>query len=243
MLLIHGLAATNRYWSGHFDSMYPGGQVIAVDLAGFGEADRAGRFDLDEQVESLTSLVDDAGLSSLHVVAHSYGALVALRLAAQAPTVVRSMVLFGPALYRDRATAAHRIGRSGGMARLGLVSGPLARLACAVVCHLPGMAGSLAERLRPDLPGPIARDGVAHSWPGYSGALAVTLTANGPALLRATTIPVDIVVGDGDRVVDRAWLSSRGDDRVAIEVWPGDHHLPVRDPMAAADFITAVCAR
>ena len=81
-------------------------RVIAPDLIGYGRtdswpADHA--FSLDEEVRLIAPLIRNAQAPA-HVVAHSYGGAVALRLAVSHPALIRSLTLVEPvAFYLLRA--------------------------------------------------------------------------------------------------------------------------------------------
>ncbi len=63
----------------------------------------------------------------------------------------------------------------------------------------PGLAGVLAQLVRLDLPGPIARDGVRYSWDSYSRTLR-RLILDAPALrwLSQLQVPVRLVAARDD---------------------------------------------
>jgi pimeloyl-ACP methyl ester carboxylesterase len=80
-------------------------RVIAVDLCGYGDnppVTSSASFTLDDEVrlvaERLDALVE--AHVRVHVVAHSYGALVALRLAQRARGRVASLALYEPVAFR-----------------------------------------------------------------------------------------------------------------------------------------------
>ena len=72
-------------------------QVAEVDLRSWScrFVDLTGRYGPDEQRDAVLAAVDRAG----HVVAHSAGAVPAMRAAAAAPDAVRSLVLLEPAAF------------------------------------------------------------------------------------------------------------------------------------------------
>jgi pimeloyl-ACP methyl ester carboxylesterase len=109
----------------------------------------------------------------------------------------------------------------------------------------PGLAGRLATRIRPDLPPPIAEDAVKHSWASYSGTVQhLILAAQPPPELRSLSVPIRIVAGDQDEVIDLAFLREldEGSDTVGLEVWEGGHDLPLTDALASVATVRSMVA-
>ncbi|MBX6343255.1 MAG: alpha/beta fold hydrolase, partial [Thermomicrobiaceae bacterium] len=93
VLLLHGLAGSTRWWSRNVAGLAARLRVYALDLAGFGRTTAARRRPLDELPEVLAAWMDQVGIERAHVVAHSMGGAVALRLAAEHPERVDRLVL------------------------------------------------------------------------------------------------------------------------------------------------------
>src|SRR5215217_5311691 len=74
-------------------------RMVVIDRPGFSE-DLApdARFSIADEAQALLDAVADMGISSLHLVGHSYGALLTLEMAATRPDVVRSLHLIEPPL-------------------------------------------------------------------------------------------------------------------------------------------------
>ena len=77
--------------------------------------------------------------------------------------------------------------------------GPLPDRLCAWVCRHRTIAGWVAVAIRPDLPVPVARAGVKHTWDSYRGALVGLLRAPDwePALDRLAAAGVAVVLVEG----------------------------------------------
>ena len=250
VLLLHGMVGSSRFWGVEYDRLSINGQVVAVDLLGFGGSPRPqGRYDMAAHVDAVLATLDEVGITEAVVIgAHSLGALIAIGVAVEAPERVAGIVMFGPPLYSSSEQARERIGGLGGMSRLLALDTPLAARVCAWMCTHRATAARLAVVLRPDLPGAIARDSVQHSWDSYSGTMRNVIlagaTANEVTLAArrlaeraprgATRIgqPLRIVFGDRDLVVDRAALDAlaREIPQLRVEAWRGGHDLPLRDP-------------
>lgn len=85
--LIHGWGA-NRYVFDDFSQYFPKHwQVHCLDLTGHGEADFAGVFGINQEVERLASQIDDGS----YVFGWSLGGLLALLMAARFPHKVKAL--------------------------------------------------------------------------------------------------------------------------------------------------------
>ena len=99
VLAIHSFGSSARQYRG-LQSRLNGFVVLAGDLYGHGErapwhGER--RFTLADEAAPFEALLPEHG--PVHLVAHSYGAAVALRIAATNRTRVRSMALYEPAIW------------------------------------------------------------------------------------------------------------------------------------------------
>jgi pimeloyl-ACP methyl ester carboxylesterase len=100
VLCIHSFASSWRQYRGLVTRLAPRFRVLAVDLYGHGEREpwEGGRdFTLADEAAPLEASLPASG--PLHLVGHSYGAAVALRIAANHRPRVRSMVLYEPAIW------------------------------------------------------------------------------------------------------------------------------------------------
>ena len=98
LLLIHGFGGDLNTWLFNQEPLAQSRTVYAVDLPGHGESDK--RLDtgsLDEYAACVTGFMDAAGVRAAHLIGHSMGAAVALRIAVDAPARVRSLTLVCPA--------------------------------------------------------------------------------------------------------------------------------------------------
>jgi pimeloyl-ACP methyl ester carboxylesterase len=111
VVLLHSSAGSARQWKGLIEVLRPRFQVHAVEFHGHGE--RPGwRGDSPLTLGDEAALVEPllAQSGGAHIVAHSYGAAVAVKLATMHPQWVRSLVAYEPVLFRllidDKASAA-----------------------------------------------------------------------------------------------------------------------------------------
>lgn len=99
--LIHGLSGSSRWWSRNWDALAAKHCVAAVDLTGFGRNRRF--FGLPAVLPSfaeVTSLLArwlETFGEPVHLMGHSMGGALAIRLAAERPDLVRSLTLVNSA--------------------------------------------------------------------------------------------------------------------------------------------------
>lgn len=98
VIFVHGLSGSTRWWNRNISYFAEHHRVYLVDLPGFGAMRRRGpRFALSRAASWLLAWMETVGLSAAHLVGHSMGGYICLRLAAQEPHVVKRLVLVAPA--------------------------------------------------------------------------------------------------------------------------------------------------
>ena len=105
VVLVHGLSGSTRWWAHNVPALARHHRVYLVDLPGFGAMRRARRrFALTEAAAWLHGWMEAVGLEGTHLVGHSMGGYIAIRLAARWPEAVRRLALVSPAvLPEDRS--------------------------------------------------------------------------------------------------------------------------------------------
>lgn len=101
ILLIHGLSGSSRWWSRNIEELAKNHLVAAIDLVGFG---RNPRFTALPQilppfreVSALVARWIETFGERVHLVGHSMGGAIALRVAAERPDLLRSLTLVNSA--------------------------------------------------------------------------------------------------------------------------------------------------
>ena len=100
LVLVHGdFADGYESWGATCDLIGKRRRMVVIDRPGFGE-DLApdARFSIADEARALLEATADMGLTSFHLVGHSYGALVTLEMAVTRPRLVRSLHLIEPPL-------------------------------------------------------------------------------------------------------------------------------------------------
>ena len=109
---LHGGMGDCRSWDPQIDAFAPHFRVVAYSRRHHSpnrNPPAVAQPSLDEEVEDLAGLLTALDVGSAHLVATSYGGLVALAFALRHPPLVRSLVLAEPPLHRW--AAATRRGR------------------------------------------------------------------------------------------------------------------------------------
>jgi pimeloyl-ACP methyl ester carboxylesterase len=185
-VLVHGLAGSSRWWR-EVELRLEGLELDAVDLP---------RRGLDELEAWLAERLEPGAA----LVGHSLGGLLAARVAARRPELVRRLVLIAPAGIPARGHLAHTL--------------PLAHA---------------VARLRPRFAPVLVRDALRAGPRGlYAGARAAVSTDLRDEL-GTVSAPTLLVWGERDRLVPvrnaEAWAEALPDARV--ELVPRAGHVPM----------------
>jgi pyruvate dehydrogenase E2 component (dihydrolipoamide acetyltransferase) len=98
VILIHGFGGDLNLWLFNHKELAGQRRVYAIDLPGHGESTKdVGVGTLDDLASAVVGFMDAVGLDSAHLVGHSLGGAVALKLAVLQPRRVRSLALLASA--------------------------------------------------------------------------------------------------------------------------------------------------
>jgi len=105
VLMLHGLGATKAEFLPIISALAPEFRAIAVDLPGFGDADKPlwAPYTPAFFADFAAHVLDVYGLERAHVLGHSMGGRVALEMGMRHPDRVRSLTLITPSLAWRRA--------------------------------------------------------------------------------------------------------------------------------------------
>ncbi len=101
VVLLHSSGSSSRQWERLAETLAPRFRVRVIDFHGHGgQAAWSGDapMTLADEAALAAPLLEDAG--GAHIVGHSYGAAVALKLATMYPDLVRSVAAYEPVLFR-----------------------------------------------------------------------------------------------------------------------------------------------
>ncbi len=114
VLLLHGWGCDHTVFAAVEKALAGGASVATLDFPGHGQSDDPPEpWGVGDYAEQLLKLIEMNGLAPVHIVAHSFGARVALALAAEHPEAVGKLVITGgaglkkPATERDSKRTAH----------------------------------------------------------------------------------------------------------------------------------------
>ena len=104
LVMLHGWAASHKFWKYSFSAFSPRWRVIAPDMVGFGISEKPKR---DYTLEGLTSwfgnFLDAMKLDRITLVAHSMGGTIALLYALQHPERIERLVVSNPLIVGKTA--------------------------------------------------------------------------------------------------------------------------------------------
>ncbi|MEF8939937.1 MAG: alpha/beta hydrolase [Salinivenus sp.] len=123
LLFVHGLGSSTRDWHEQVEPFAEHYRVLRIDLRGHGQSDRPeGPYHMATFAREVAVALQRLDAAPAHVVGLSMGGMVALQLAADAPRLVRSLVVVNSAadmrlrtwrdvwFYLSRRTAVQVLG-------------------------------------------------------------------------------------------------------------------------------------
>jgi 2-hydroxy-6-oxonona-2,4-dienedioate hydrolase len=121
LVLVHGYLGGSRQWEAEIAALSPHFDVIAVDLAGYGDAsDRPAPADMAEHARAVLATLDALGVGRFHLLGHSMGGMVVQEMARLAPQRLRRLVLYAtgplgsiPGRFETMARSRERIVEDG----------------------------------------------------------------------------------------------------------------------------------
>jgi pimeloyl-ACP methyl ester carboxylesterase len=190
------------------------GEVIALDLPGYGEAPEPARVLTIERMADLVSayLRERVGVPAV-VVGHSMGAQIALEVAVRHPSVVDRIVLVGPTVDPAARTAPRQ----------------LWRLLRDIAVESPRVIAAGAREY-------------VHAGPRIRAKFRAMLAHRPEDVLADADVPALVLRGEDDLVAPREWCIRVAETlpRGRLEEVPGHgHETMIRDAAPAARLIRA----
>ena len=121
VVFVHGFGGTARNFTLNIGPLAKAGfRVVVPELWGMGRSAKPrGRYSLDRWVDQLIEVMDRLGIQRAHVVAHSMGGAVAVRLVHRYPDRMVKLVLVAPLGFGEkRDVRLMRLATLPGMARV-----------------------------------------------------------------------------------------------------------------------------
>lgn len=248
ILFIHGLGGQlHHFRQPLFPLLADDFRLIAIDRPGSGYSTRNGSAaDIGDQARVIATLIDRLKLQKPLLVGHSLGGAIALRVALDFPDKVAGLALLAPLTH-------HQGEKPSGFKGLDIPS-PVLRAVLAHTVAIP-MALRQAEATLDFVFGPqavpadyaIGGGGYLGLRPSHFAATAADFVAAQTAMpdqqtrYGALAMPVGILFGDADRVLDHAvhGLAMRNAvEGLDLEILEGVGHMPqFVEPARTAGFI------
>lgn len=223
-------------------------RVLAFDRPGYGHSDRPAdrAYPPEEQARLLIGALQQLGIEQAIVLGHSWGTLVALEMALQAPQVVRSLVLeagyYHPAPRLDVAwMAAPALPVIGRLMRH-TVSPLLSRLLWPAFAWRMFAPREVTEPFRSEYPVWMSLRPKQVQANAAESAMMIPAAMKLRSRYAELRTPVVIVAGDSDRMVTTTWHSQWLHEQLpgsALRIVPGAghmvHHVATHQVMKAID--------
>lgn len=121
VVLVHGYLGGSRQWAAEIEHLRHHFDVIAVDLAGYGQArDRTAPTELAVHAASVLHTLTSLGIHRFHLLGHSMGGMVVQDMVHQAPARVDKLVLYAtgpqgsiPGRFETMARSRERLAQDG----------------------------------------------------------------------------------------------------------------------------------
>ena len=105
VVFLHGLPESWYSWHYQLEALASEYRVIAVDLKGYGQSDKAdGDYSADQVAEEVLALLDAIGLERFNLVSHDWGSVISDFIAGNHPDrILRYVRMEAPVLITDPA--------------------------------------------------------------------------------------------------------------------------------------------
>lgn len=116
VVFLHGFGSSLETWAEVLPEVTETHRAIAMDLKGFGWSGRpSGDYSPQAEADLVFELLDQLGVDDAAVVAHSWGASVALQMALRQPERVRRLALYGAWVYAEQLPSTFYWARADGV--------------------------------------------------------------------------------------------------------------------------------
>lgn len=103
IIFLHGWGGSVASFKGVYNNLSKDYYVINLDFYGFGNSDVPSRaLSVSDYADSVRELIGYLGIDRTHIVAHSFGGRVAIKLAAEYPDIIDKIILVDSAGIKPR---------------------------------------------------------------------------------------------------------------------------------------------
>lgn len=256
IILLHGLSQQSRYWQlVEHELQRP---CISVDLRGHGDSQDFGpdsHFSIQSIAQDVIELMDFLDIPSAHIVGHSWGASVALRISVSASQRVLSCTLIDGGAFNPRDLIPNTVSSIGELRDLLTPpTGPFTREM--LVNHYQELGGTDISRgtesskvfeavadtyVDSESGGFVTKLGLTRHMKVLDGLLAYTHIAD----IQQIHVPTWVVICRNDNF----WNIAKSDsipllldnDLIHVQNWYGCvHDVPLQRPIAVAELISTI---
>ena len=239
LVFLHGIAGSTRYWKSRVEPLAAQYRLLFVDLLGYGKSAKPWtKYTVERHVEELYQVVRNH--SSITLVGHSFGAIVAAAFSARYPHLVSRLILISLPYFADQNGAIRYFREGGGANRYVTTNIAFAVLACLTTRWV--LRWFLPYILR-DMPFEVVQDLSRHTWRSYTSSLWDGVYGH-DLMADVKTLHVDLAVvclhGSADKTAPLFGIRqlSSGRPQWTLQILPdGDHHPLLRNPQWCLDRI------
>jgi pimeloyl-ACP methyl ester carboxylesterase len=235
IVLLHGAGATWRAWLANLVDLTRDHRVIAIDLPGFGDsANMPWSRDLAPYAAAVVGLLDQLDAHSPTIVGHSFGGLVAQRVASQLVARCSGLVLVGALGIGASRARRLELATSFSIVRLLIHPRAVARFLAsrpAIVDPLLGAGVHNPARVPRELVVPLLSGFAAAT--GWWRAMLAGILDQFPQNADAPGCPTLLLWGESDRLATLAMgrALAAAIPGAELECWPGvGHNMMLEKP-------------
>jgi acetylornithine deacetylase/succinyl-diaminopimelate desuccinylase-like protein/pimeloyl-ACP methyl ester carboxylesterase len=211
LVLVHGLSGEQAAWADTLDDARGVGDVITIDLPGFGRSPEPDEWTMTSAAEQILATLDALGIDRFLLVGHSLGGGIVLHLAALHPARAAGVLAIAPAGWIGRG----RGGVSDEQVRMHRLQRRIVGFGGKQLLRVPMLRDQIFGRLVADPSKLTQRQALelANGWVrGRSTPHALAAVYEIQLLddLPKLTMPVHLIWGTADRVVPASLAQARG---------------------------------
>jgi len=240
--LLHGMAASLRYWETLIPELSQHHRVISIDLLGFGRSPKpkAAKYDTQTQLSAIQKTLAHLNVQTPFVlVGHSMGALLSLELASQDARPLERLVLLNMPISKTNEEVRMNITQGKKTKQLAYY-GWTSHLLCSTWCCL---LRPVSRRIAPfylrSLPRAVAEDSVLHSPQAYRQSLNHVLNNFSVGeKLKKLSLPTKLIYGNQESSITLNNLKATSlPPNVEIEILEGGHNVSFQQPQTVTRLI------